>query len=95
MIAMSTSCGTQVVNLRYDFCDIEICRPGRWGNPFLIGRDGTRTEVIEKYRQWIQTQPQLLTQLPMLRGKRLGCYCKPLPCHGDVLVELLKELDNE
>lgn len=92
MIAMSTSCGAQVVNLRYDFCDIEICRPGRWGNPFLIGRDGTRTEVIEKYRQWIQTQPQLLAQLPLLCGKRLGCYCKPLPCHGDVLIELIGKL---
>lgn len=84
---------TQVVNLRREFCDVEICRPGQWGNPFTIGRDGTRAEVIDKYRDWIQTQPQLLAQLPMLKGKRLGCYCAPLPCHGDILVELVETLE--
>jgi hypothetical protein len=86
---------TRVVNLRSEFCDVEICRPGQWGNPFAIGRDGTRAEVIEKYRQWIKTQPHLLEQLPMLKGKRLGCYCKPLPCHGDVLVEMVEALDED
>ena len=82
---------TTVVNLKRDHYDVRICRPGQWGNPFLIGRDGDRGEVIEKYRQWIQTQPKLLTQLPMLKGKRLGCYCAPLPCHGDVLKEMVDE----
>jgi hypothetical protein len=79
---------TTVVNLKDDFYDVKISRPGRWGNPFLIGQDGTREEVIEKYREWILTQPQLLAQLPMLKGKRLGCLCVPLPCHGNVLKEL-------
>jgi hypothetical protein len=59
-----------------------------WGNPFKVGRDGTREEVIEKFRHWIQEQPFLMSQLHILKGKRLGCYCAPLPCHGDVLVEL-------
>lgn len=91
MTAMNIDSGaTKVVNLRHDFCDVEICRPGQWGNPFLIGRDGTRAEVIEKYREWILTQPHLLAQLPMLRGKRLGCYCAPAPCHGDILIELIE-----
>ena len=79
---------TTVVNKRDDFYDVDITRPGQWGNPFFIGRDGTREEVIEKYREWIMTQPQLLTQLPMLKGKRLGCYCAPMPCHGNVLKEI-------
>lgn len=79
------------MNLRRKFCDIEICRPGQWENPFIIGKDGTRKEVIEKYKQWILTQPRLLKQLPMLKGKRLGCYCAPLQCHGDVLVELAEK----
>jgi len=93
---MRSNCGkTKVVNLRHEFCDVEICRPGRFGNPFLIGRDGTREEVIEKYRHWLQTQPQLLAQLPMLKGKRLGCYCKPLPCHGDILCELVEALEAQ
>lgn len=84
----------EVVNLRYDSYDVQICRPGQWGNPFVIGRDGDRTKVIEKYREWIQTQPKLLAQLSMLKGKRLGCYCAPLACHGDILKELAETLDD-
>lgn len=79
---------TTVVNLRHEFCDVQICRPGQWGNPFLIGRDGDRAKVIEKYKRWILRQPKLLDQLSMLKGKRLGCYCAPLPCHGDFLAKL-------
>ena len=56
-----------------------------------IGRDGTREEVIEKYRVWVLTQPQILDTLHTLKGKRLGCFCKPKACHGDVLVSLLEE----
>ena len=54
-------------------------------NPFRIGVGGTREEVIEKYRVWIQGMPVLLAQLSMLKGKRLGCYCAPRACHGSVL----------
>jgi hypothetical protein len=63
---------------------------GKWGNPFIIGRDGTREEVIQKYREWIMlTQPELFSQIPIeLKDKRLGCWCEPLPCHGEVLAEL-------
>lgn len=68
--------------------DIYIGRPSRWGNPFRIGRDGTRAEVIEKYETWIYTQPQLLAAIPTLVGKRLGCWCWPSPCHGDILAAL-------
>lgn len=82
---------TVVVNLKNDDYDLFIGRGGQWGNPFIVGVDGTRSEVIEKYRQWIKTQPQLLAQLHILRGKRLGCFCKPLACHGDVLVELCED----
>ncbi|MFA5344659.1 MAG: DUF4326 domain-containing protein [Candidatus Omnitrophota bacterium] len=82
---------TTVVNIQHDDYDVYIGRGGQWGNPFTIGVDGTRSAVIELYRQWILTQPQLLEQLEILRGKRLGCYCKPLPCHGDVLIQLLEE----
>ncbi len=80
---------TTVVNIQEDDWDVFIGRGGQWGNPFLIGRDGTREEVIELYRQWIMTQPQLLSQLSILKDKKLGCHCKPLACHGDVLVELV------
>lgn len=79
----------EVVNKRNEQFDIYIGRGSDWGNPFKIGEDGTRAEVIEKYRHWLQNQPELLTRLPELDGKRLGCFCSPLACHGDVLQELL------
>ncbi|MFZ4100108.1 MAG: DUF4326 domain-containing protein [Chlamydiia bacterium] len=89
---------TQLVNVdRGEAFDVYIGRDKewgadtRWGNPFHIGPDGTREEVIVKYRNWILQQPELLAALPMLEGKILGCHCKPEACHGDVLLELLKE----
>jgi hypothetical protein len=60
----------------------------KWANPFKIGRDGTREEVITKYREHVLLSPELLAALPELRGKVLGCWCAPLPCHGAVLAEL-------
>jgi hypothetical protein len=68
--------------------DVFIGRPSKWGNPFVIGRDGDRAEVVARYRRWIADQPELLAALPELRGRRLVCFCAPLPCHGDVLAEL-------
>ena len=65
-----------------------IGRPSKWGNPFVMGRDGSRTEVIAKYRAWIVAQPTLMNALDELRGRDLVCWCAPLACHGDVLVEL-------
>jgi hypothetical protein len=67
---------------------VYIGRPSKWGNPFVIGRDGTRNEVIAKYRAWIVSQPELMNALDELRGHDLVCWCAPLACHGDVLVEL-------
>lgn len=68
---------------------VYIGRGSKWGNPFRIGPDGTREEVIAKYEKWIKQQPHLLQSLHELRGKTLVCFCKPKPCHGDVLVKLL------
>jgi len=67
---------------------IYIGRPSKWGNPFVIGRDGDRCDVVRKYEAWVQTQPALMTALPELKGKDLRCWCAPLPCHGDVLLRL-------
>ena len=73
---------------------IYIGRPSKWGNPFIIGKDGTREQVVEKYERWIVAQPQLLKSLNELDGMDLVCYCAPKLCHGHVLkqlVELFKE----
>lgn len=85
---------TMVVHCKKSPYDIYIGRPSKWGNPFSIGKDGTRKEVIEKYRNWIKNQPELLKDLVELKGKVLGCWCKPHPCHGDVLVELLRTMED-
>lgn len=82
---------TTVVNLRRESYDIYIGRGSIYGNPFHIGKDGNRKEVIEKYKEWVLTQPKIIEKLEELRGKRLGCYCKPAACHGDILIELLKK----
>jgi hypothetical protein len=60
----------------------------KWGNPFRIGADGNRIEVVAKHRVWLLTQPQLLADLVELKGKILGCWCEwPLSCHGRTLAE--------
>ena len=86
---------TKVVNLKNERYDIYIGRPSRWGNPYIMGKDGTREEVIEKYREWIVKQPYFYEELHTLKGKRLGCFCKPLPCHGEVLIELVEKEQAE
>ncbi len=66
---------------------VYVGRPSKWGNPFHIGNDGTRTEVIAKYRAYLLASPALMAALLELRGKVLGCSCFPLACHADVLAE--------
>lgn len=80
---------SMVVDCRKEAYDVYIGRPSVWGNPFHIGRHGTREEVIAKYREWILARPTLIERARReLKGKQLGCYCAPLACHGDVLAEI-------
>ncbi len=68
---------------------VYIGRPTKWSNPFVMGYHGTRREVIAKYRAWLQTHPDLIAAAKQeLAGKDLVCFCAPLPCHGDVLLEI-------
>jgi len=64
-----------------------------WANPFKVGADGTREEVVQAYANYIHTKPELLAKVGSLRGKVLGCWCKSYEtphalCHGDVLAAL-------
>lgn len=69
-----------------------IDRKTKFGNPFEIGKDGTRQEVVEKFAEWIQGQPELIQQArEELKGKVLGCWCYPELCHGDVLAALVDD----
>lgn len=79
---------TRVVHYKKEDYDEFVGRPSKWGNPFIVGLHGTHLECIEQHRKWIFTQPKLLAELHELRGRRLGCYCAPARCHGDILAEL-------
>ncbi len=93
---------TRVVHCQREPYDVYIGRAvprkklkaSPWANPFMIGQDGTRDEVIAKYRAWLATQPDLLAALPELRGKTLGCWCYPETCHGEILAELADALEE-
>jgi len=67
-----------------------------WRNPFEIELGCGRKCVLERYEAYVRSRPELMAQLHTLKGKALGCWCKPKACHGDVLVKLIEEtLGNE
>jgi GNAT superfamily N-acetyltransferase len=60
-------------------------------NPYRVGRDGSRGEVVARYRDYLLGRPDLLALLPELRGRRIGCWCAPQACHADVIAELAED----
>lgn len=82
-------------------CDVYIgraCNIGGWNlprskcaNPFSIKDTGSVSLAVERFHEYILNKPDLLAQLHELEGKTLGCWCKPGPCHGDILVTLFAE----
>lgn len=80
----------QVYNKRHGNAPADavyVGRPTRWGNPFVVGRDGERGECAELYRNYLWTSPELLEALPELFDRDLICWCKPRACHADHLLE--------
>ena len=72
---------------------VYIGRPSIWGNPFVIGKDGNRDAVIEKYRNWLLSKPDLVQKVKtQLKGKDLVCFCAPAKCHGDILLQIANEI---
>ena len=72
---------------------VYVGRPTKWGNPFKIDAEHPREQVIAQYRDWLGYNA-LALQLAAkreLRGKDLVCWCAPLPCHADVLLEIANE----
>lgn len=89
---------TRLVNIKSSKpYDVYIGRPSPFGNPFSH-KEGTlakfktktRKEAVEKYREWVLKNPTMLEKIKKLKGKRLGCWCSPLECHGDVIIEILE-----
>lgn len=92
----------KVVHHNKHHYDVYIGRPSKWGNPFTHHADKdtlaehivpTRRDAIEKYREYILfgEGKHLMDDLHELKGKVLGCWCKPKSCHGDILVELVQK----
>ena len=69
---------------------IEGAEGSKWANPFSVKKFG-RDKCIEMYEEYIRNTPDLWNFLDELKEKILGCWCDPNPCHGHVLMKLLKE----
>jgi len=74
-------------------------RPSKWGNPFSYHkgtppawRVANRQEAIERFASWFYAMEQAQLRheaLVELKDKVLGCWCKPRPCHVDILAEFV------
>jgi len=82
---------TKIVHCNKEEFDIYIGRGTIWGNPYIIGKDGNRKEVIDKYRIYASTNKEIIESLSILQNKVLGCWCKPKACHGDILIEMIEK----
>jgi hypothetical protein len=84
----------RVLNKYKDNCagGVYIGRPSKWGNPYTIGVDGNRDEVIEKYQIYLDNHPELiLAAKSELAGRDLVCFCAPKRCHGDILCRIANQ----
>jgi hypothetical protein len=87
-----------VVNIHHDEqYDVYVGRPSKWGNPFSLPPRPTgrqRAACLRKYRAYVAERPDLQLAAKLeLKGKVLGCFCAPKPCHADVLAEIAND-DN-
>ena len=86
-----------VVNKYKEVYDVYIGRGSFWGNPFPITQEDDRDMVIAKYAKHLQVlydQDKITfsKELLKLTGKRLGCFCKPQACHGDIIVTAWEQM---
>ena len=81
---------TTIVNVKFQPCDIYCGKESKWENPYILHRDGDRNQIIEKFANHL-LKTGLIGEIEELRGKKLGCHCRPQRCHLDVIVDLLEE----
>lgn len=90
-LPLAETTGPRVLNKYKDKIgpeDVYIGRPSEWGNPFKMGPNQSREDVIQKYQEYIESTPGMLEKIRKLKGKNLVCFCSPKPCHGDILLKL-------
>lgn len=95
---------TIVVNMRRDVDDdliafakerglfVRVDRRTKYGNPFVVGKDGDRDEVCDQYAAYLAQNEELQSRVHELRGKALGCWCWPERCHAMELARLANDL---
>lgn len=91
---------TKVVNIFKETYDVYIGRAGKgkdgyFGNPFILAKGEPRGSTLTKYKEYflkrLLNDPEFKNRVLSLKGKTLGCFCKPNECHGDIIK---KYLDN-
>ena len=72
--------------------EIYIYKGSIYANPYIVGKDGSPEECIKLYKNYIESNSELVEQLQVLKGKNLGCFCKNNSvCHNDILLEFLQK----
>jgi hypothetical protein len=89
---------TTVVNIKNgNKYDVYCGRGSIFGNPYEIGKDGTREQVIERYKIWFNfllKDKFFVNELLKLNGRTLGCFCVPQKCHCEIIKEWLDNPKN-
>ncbi len=96
----------EVVNIKtYNGQSYYIGRPSALGNPYRIGIKYKRGETIDLYRKWLwreinketsaaKTEFLRLAELSKKQNLKLGCFCKPNKCHGDIIKAAIEWRNN-
>ena len=80
------------IRVNREWCN--AATPFLWKNPFSL-KKYTPSQSLKLYREHVESNKQLISELSELKGKTLGCWCKPNPCHGDILIELIDKHCND
>jgi hypothetical protein len=80
------------VNFHWPPNAVYVARPSKWGNPYPVERYGRRN-AIRLYKVWLHEEGPI-DDIHELKGMDLVCFCAPLPCHADYLLELANEQDK-
>ncbi|HUS89849.1 MAG TPA: DUF4326 domain-containing protein [Desulfosporosinus sp.] len=88
----------KVVNMKNEIANVKVDRSSVLGNPYRIGKDGNRSEVIKKYKEYLWNCICVVDELNRLKDMSddtvLGCHCKPKACHGDMIVSAVNYLKS-
>lgn len=93
----------RILNIKHllpDQTGVSVMRPSVFGNPFRIGRDGTRDQVCDQFEEYVLQHPDLITRAKReLKGKNLICCCKlkskEIRCHADTWLRIVNEVSED